>query len=57
MIKHFNTAVSAGTTSGSAKGGKGMGTILVVGLLLVGGYFAYKYITKRNQPTTVTDED
>lgn len=57
MIKHFNTAVSAGTSSGSTKGGKGMGTILVVGLLLVGGYFAYKYITKRNQPTTVTDED
>jgi hypothetical protein len=57
MIKHFNTALSAGTASGTSKKGGGMGTIILVGLLLVGGYFAYRYITKRNQPVKTQDED
>lgn len=58
MIKHFNTAMSAGMTSGgSTKKGGGIGTILVVGLLLVAGYFGYKYIVKRNQPIKTQDED
>ena len=56
MIKHFNTAITAGTTSGS-KGGKGIGTIVLIALLAAGAYFGYRYLTRRNQPVAKVDED
>jgi hypothetical protein len=58
MIKHFNTALSAGTSAaGSSKKGGGMGTIVLIGILAVAAYFGYKYIVKRNQPIVTSDED
>jgi hypothetical protein len=58
MIKHFNTAMSAGASSGaSGKKGSGMGTFVMIALLAVGGYFAYRYIQRRNQPVIIENED
>jgi len=57
MIKHFNTAISAGAASGSGKKGGGMGTIVVIVALAAVAYFGYKYLVKRNQPVVTTDED
>lgn len=57
MIKHFNTAMSAGASSGASKKGSGMGTFVMIALLAVGGYFAYRYIQRRNQLVVVENED
>jgi uncharacterized membrane protein YczE len=57
MIKHFNTAMSAGSSSGSGKGGSGMGTIIWVALIGAAVYFGYKYLTRNNQPVVTRDED
>ena len=57
MIKHFNTAMSAGSTSGSGKSGSGVGTIIWVALIAAGVYFGYKYLTRNNQPVVTTDDD
>jgi|APGre2960657404_1045060.scaffolds.fasta_scaffold610270_1 hypothetical protein len=58
MIKHFNTAMSTGASSGaSGKKGTGMGTFVMIALLAVGGYFAYRYIQRRNQLVVVENED
>lgn len=56
MIKHFNTAMNAGSTSGSGKS-SGVGTIIWVALIAAGVYFGYKYLTRNNQPVVKTDED
>jgi uncharacterized membrane protein len=57
MIKHFNTAMSAGAVSGTSGKKSGMGTIVVIAVLAVAAYFGYKYIVRRNQPVVVQDED
>lgn len=57
MIKHFNTAMSAGASTGAGKKGTGMGTFVMIALLAVGGYFAYRYIQRRNQLVVVENED
>jgi hypothetical protein len=58
MIKHFNTAMAAGASSGaSGKKSSGMGTFVMIALLAVGGYFAYRYIQRRNQPVVIENED
>ena len=57
MIKHFNTAMSAGSSSGSSKNGSGIGTVVLIAILAAGAYFGYRYLTRRNQPVVKTDED
>jgi hypothetical protein len=56
MIKHFNTALSAGASSGTGKKG-GVGTIVVIGVLAALAYFGYKYVVTRNQPVIANNED
>lgn len=55
MIKHFNTAMSTGSSSGSSKGG--VGTIIWIALIAAGVYFGYKYITRTSQPVITKDND
>jgi hypothetical protein len=57
MIKHFNTALSSSSSSGSSKSGKGIGTIVMIGALALIAYFGYKYLVERNQPVAKTNED
>lgn len=57
MIKHFNTALSAGASSGTGGKKSGVGTIVMIAVLAAAAYFGYKYLVKRNQPVIVQDED
>lgn len=57
MIKHFNTAMSVGSSNAGSGKGKGMGAFIVIAILAVGAYFGYKYIVSRNQPVKTQDED
>ena len=55
MIKHFNTAMSAGTSGSTGKKGMG-GSILMIGLVIAGLYFGYKYIQKKSTLKVTTEE-
>lgn len=57
MIKHFNTAMSVGSKSGSSKSGKSIGTVVMIGAFALIAYFGYKYLIQNNQPVTNTNED
>jgi len=57
MIKHFNTAMSAGSSSGGSGKGKGVGTFIVIAGLGLLAYLGYRYITRKSQPVIQTDED
>jgi hypothetical protein len=52
MIKEFNTMTGSVAKGG---GGKGVGSLVLVALVVAGLYFGYKYIQKRN--TIVVEED
>jgi hypothetical protein len=56
MIKHFNTALSSGFSSGGGKKG-GIGTIVVIAILAGVAYFGYKYLVTRNQPVVKSNEE
>jgi hypothetical protein len=57
MIKHFNTALSSGTASGTSKKGGGMGTLVVIALIAAVAYFGYKFVVERNQPVSKSEEE
>lgn len=52
MIKEFNTMTGSVSKGGS---GKGIGTLVLVGLLVAGLWYGYRYIQKRN--TIVIEEE